>query len=172
MQAVKTWDGQLPAQFELSDGTVVAVREVHASDEVALRAWYRTLSPESRYQRFHDHSADLSPEHWRYLTNVDGVDHLAIVVLHDSELVGIARMIRLDELDASAEIAFLVDDSFHGCGVGSLLRDVLFVLASRRTYRRLYAFVLPDNVAIRRLLAGTRSRLIDRRDVLEIALCA
>lgn len=162
----------MPAQFELSDGTAIAVREVHESDEVALRSWYATLSPESRYQRFHSHSADLSPAQWRYLTNVDGVDHLAIVALHDHELVGIARMIRLDELESAAEIAFLVDDAFQSRGVGSLLRDVLFVLASRRTYRRLYAFVLAENIAIRRLLAGTRARLIDRREVLEIALAA
>jgi RimJ/RimL family protein N-acetyltransferase len=168
--AVTTWDGQLPSQFELSDGSVVSVRELHESDEVALRSWYGSLSPESRYQRFHGHSGDLSAAQWRYLTNIDGVDHVAIVVLHDNELVGIARMIRLDELESAAEITFLVDDAFRGRGVGSLLRDVLFVLATRRTYRRLLAFVLPDNVAIRRLLAGTKRRLVDRRDVLEVAV--
>ncbi len=160
----------MPSHFELADGAAVTVREVHESDEIALRTWYASLSHASLYHRFHGHVSELSPAHWRYLTHVDGVDHVALLAVLEHQVVGIARMIRLDELDAAAELTFLVDDAFQRRGIGSLLRDILLVLATRRGYRALHAYVLPDNVGIRRLLAGTAPRVIDKRDVIELEL--
>jgi len=162
--AMSTWDGQLPACAELPDGTAIVVRELHPSDEPALRAWFATVSEASRYLRFHSHVSDLSPALWRYLTRIDGVDHTALIALHDGELVGVARMIRLDA--STAEIAFLVSDALQRRRVGSLLRDVLIGLARVRAYRTLFAFVLPHNVAIRKLLPD----FADKGSALELAL--
>jgi RimJ/RimL family protein N-acetyltransferase len=164
MSSIPTWDGQLPARAELPDGTAIVVRELHPSDEPALRAWFATVSDASRYLRFHSHVSDLSPALWRYLTRIDGVDHIALIALHDGELVGVARMIRLDE--RTAEIAFLVSDALQRRRVGSLLRDVLIALARARAYRTLFAFVLPQNVAIRKLLP----EFVDKGNALELAL--
>ena len=125
--AMSTWDGQLPACAELPDGTAIVVRELHPSDEPALRAWFATVSEASRYLRFHSHVSDLSPALWRYLTRIDGIDHTALIALHEGELVGVARMIRLDT--STAEIAFLVSDALQRRRVGSLLRDVLIAVS-------------------------------------------
>ncbi len=165
-----SWDGQLPARVELADGTALTVRELHVDDEPALRAWFQTLSETSRYQRFHNYVTDLSPAHWRYLTRIDGIDHVAIVALEDGRFVGIARMIRLDAPSRAAEIAFLVSDDLQRRGVGSLLRDVLLVIARARAYLTLHAYVLPDNHAIRRLLAGGADTMVDRGHLIELRL--
>jgi hypothetical protein len=167
MSSVADWGGQLPARVELPDGIVLIVRELHPSDEPALRAWFSTLSKRSRYQRFHGHVADLSPAHWRYLTRIDGIDHVAVIAFRDGEVAGIARMIRIEQ-HRSAEIAFPIDDDLQRKRGGSLLRDVLFVLAKSRAYRTLFAYVLPANLGIRKLLAGTNTA--DRGNVLELAL--
>jgi GNAT superfamily N-acetyltransferase len=135
-----------------------------------LRSWFATLSNESRYQRFHGPVADLSPAHWRYLTRVDHDDHIAIIALVGSQLVGVARMVRLD--DARAELAFLVDDDLQRRRIGSALRDVLFAAARARRYETLCAYVLRENAAIRRLLAGSDVPMNDRGDVIELALSA
>jgi RimJ/RimL family protein N-acetyltransferase len=167
MSYLADWDGQLPARVVLPDGIELTVRELHPSDEPALRAWFSTLSQHSRYHRFHGHVGELSPAHWRYLTRIDGLHHVAVIALRAGEVAGIARMIRLEQ-HRSAEIAFLIDDDLQRKRVGSLLRDVLFVLARSRAYRTLFAYVLPDNIAIRKLLAGVHTA--DRGSVLELAL--
>ncbi|HEY0253716.1 MAG TPA: GNAT family N-acetyltransferase [Kofleriaceae bacterium] len=157
---------RLPARVELPDGTVLAIRELHASDEPTLRAWFASLSNQSRYQRFHGHVGDLSDAHWRYLTRIDGVDHTAIVATHENRFVAIARMIRLE--GGAAEIAFLVGDDQQRRRIGSLLRDVLISIAQARAYSRLLAFVLPNNVAIRKLLGD----FTDKGNVLELELAS
>lgn len=165
-----SWSGRLPNRCTLADGTTLAIRELHASDEPALRSWFTAQSKESRYQRFHGHVADLSPAHWRYLTRVDHDDHIAIIALVNGQLAGVARMVRLD--DCRAELAFLVDDNLQRRRIGSALRDVLIALARRRRYDTLCAYVLRENTAIRRLLAGSGAPMNDRGDVIELALRA
>jgi RimJ/RimL family protein N-acetyltransferase len=160
--------GRLPCLRTLPDGTALTIRELHASDEPALREWFATLSPESRYQRFHNPAGDLSTAQWRYLTRVDHKNHIAIIALVDGQLVGVARMIRLD--NDRAELAFLVDDDLQRRGVGTALRDVLIAQARKRRYDTLCAYVLRENAAIRRLLAGANAPMNDRGDVIELAL--
>lgn len=103
----------------LDDGTTVTVRAIRSDDRGALRAAFHKLSPESRFRRFHGHIGDLSEPMLRYLTDVDGDHHFAVVALAprppreklsagavarwlspagehvDVELIGVARMIRL-----------------------------------------------------------------------------
>jgi GNAT superfamily N-acetyltransferase len=162
--------GRRPCRSTLPDGTTLTIRELHASDEPALRSWFATLSAESRYQRFHNPTADLSPAHWRYLTRIDHDDHIAIIALVDGQLVGVARMIRLD--GNRAELAFLVDDNLQRRRIGTALRDVLIIQARKRRYDTLCAYVLRENAAIRRLLAGIDAPVNDRGDVIEVALRA
>ena len=163
-----SWSGRLPSRCTLPDGTTLTIRELHPSDEPALRSWFCSLSQESRYQRFHGPVADLSPAHWRYLTNVDHHDHIAIIALVGSKLVGVARLVRLD--GTRAELAFLVGDNLQRRRIGTALRDVLFSIARKRRYEMLCAYVLRDNAAIRRLLAGSGVPMNDRGDVIELAL--
>ncbi len=161
-------DGRLPVVVPGS-GPVVTLRELHESDESMLKAWFATVSPAARYQRFHG-LVNVSPAHWRYLLQIDQVDHVAVIALVDGVLAGIARMIRLDAEPGAAEISFLVGDSMQRRGIGALLRDTLYARARARQYRRLDAYVLPSNRAIRYLLAAAGDELTDRGSVLEIRL--
>ena len=163
-----SWSGRLPCRCTLPDKTTLIIRELYASDEVALRTWFTSQSAESRYQRFHNPTADLSPAHWRYLTRIDHVDHIAIIALVDGKLVGVARMVRLDA--RRAELSFLVDDDLQRRGIGSMLRDVLISLARTRRYETLCAYVLRESSAIRRLLASSDAVVNDRGDVIELGL--
>lgn len=166
--AVTTLGGSLPAGVRLPDGTTLLIRQLHAADEPALRAWFASLSPHARYQRFHGQVGEPSPAEWRYLTRIDQRDHVALLALRaDGAIAGVARMIRLSGERDLAEIAFLVGDDLQQRRIGSLLRDTLIAIAKRRGYRTLYAYVLPDNVAIRRLLGG---HVIDRGGLLELAV--
>jgi RimJ/RimL family protein N-acetyltransferase len=160
-------DGRLPARVTLPDGMTVTLRELHASDEPMLRTWFASLSAQTRYQRFHGQVVELSPAAWRYLTRLDQHDHVGILALDGDELLGVARMIRLSDDDAGAEIAFVVGDGQQRRGIGSTLRDMLIARAHARGYRKLYAYVLPENIAIRRLLG---KQVTDRGGLLELEL--
>lgn len=159
---------RLPAPIALPDGSVVTLRELHASDEPMLRAWFASLSPTARYHRFHGQVLELSPAAWRYLTRIDQHDHVGILALLDGQLVGVARMIKIGDAPDIAEVAFLIGDDQQRRGIGTILRDLLVDIGRSRGYRTLYAYVLPENVAIRRLLRTPRT--VDRGGLLEVPL--
>jgi GNAT superfamily N-acetyltransferase len=161
-------ESQLPFDVPLPDGDNLVVTAIQPSDEPALRAWFGNLSPDARYQRFHAPVSELSDEQWRYLTSVDGVDHLAFVASLAGKPVAVARMI---VMPGDAEIAFLVSDAHQRRGIGSILRDLLVGIARARGMYRMHAHVLPENVAIRKLLTTPALHIVaDNGRVLELVL--
>jgi GNAT superfamily N-acetyltransferase len=161
-------ESQLPFDVPLSDGETLVVRAIRPSDEPALRTWFAALSPEARYQRFHAHISELTDDQWRYLTRVNGIDHIGFVASLAGAPVAVARMI---VMPGDAEIAFLVSDAQQRRGIGSILRDLLVGIARQRGMYRMHAHVLPENLAIRRLLATPNLHVVaDTGRVLELVL--
>jgi RimJ/RimL family protein N-acetyltransferase len=145
----------LPRAHRLSDGATVHVRHVRPSDERALRAAFRELSANSRYQRFLGPVSELSDALWRYLCDVDGRDHVAFVALgaDGSQALGVARFVRQSSSPSVAEVAVTIADAWQRRGLGSLLVGVLVESARRAAIDAFVAYALPNNVGIRRLLA-------------------
>jgi len=144
----------------LEDGTKVSVRDIRPSDGDMLRQSFERLSPESRYRRFFTGMNELSDEHVRYLTQVDGHDHVAIVAVVDSldlkveEGQGVARFIRLREDPEVAEAAVTVMDNAQRKGLGRLLLSMLVERARAEGVKRFRAEVLRENEPMMRLLLG------------------
>src|SRR6188474_1830085 len=94
---------QLPSSHILRDGAHVTLRFISPADGEELRRGFAQLSAASRYRRFLAPVSALSDEMVRYLTEVDGKSHVAIVATIDSlDLksdvgVGVARYIRLED---------------------------------------------------------------------------
>jgi RimJ/RimL family protein N-acetyltransferase len=146
----------------------VTIRAIRPDDRDALRAGFHKLSPQSRYRRFQGHVGDLSAAMLRYLTEVDGTEHFAIVAVLEqkailglphvllerwrpaNEIVGVARIIRLR--GSTAEIAITVADALQGRGFGADLFKLLVEHAHRSNIDTLVAHVLPDNAPMLRLL--------------------
>ncbi len=104
----------LPRAYRLADGALVHVRHVRPSDERMLRAAFRELSARSRYQRFLGPVSELSDALWRYLCDVDGRDHVALVALDgESRAVGVARFVRQWMTPSGAEVAITVADAWQ-----------------------------------------------------------
>lgn len=158
-------------QLRLKSGALLQLRPVSPDDVGALQAWFSTVSPESRYLRFHGNFTSLSEAHWRHLTVVDGRDQLGLLALIDGRVVGIGHVIRLTDAPRSGEIALLVSDEQQRLGIGGALRDRLTRAARSVGITRLVAHVLPNNQAMRRLLkAGAFKALIERGDTIEVEL--
>src|ERR671910_3135836 len=98
---------------ELSDGTQVYVRPIQPSDKAMLAAGLTRLSEQSIQRRFLGPKPRFTKGELRYLTEVDGVDHhalVAVVPAWDGVIVAVARSVRLVGDPEAAEAAIVVCD--------------------------------------------------------------
>src|SRR5437764_7868923 len=122
------------------------------------------LSVESRYRRFLSAKPRLSAAELRYLTEVDGRDHYALVAqLADdpSTIVAVGRFVRLASDRTTAEAAIVVCDGLQRRRLGTQLARMLGDAARQRGIRRFAATVLSDNPAAMRLMRTLTTRLED-----------
>jgi RimJ/RimL family protein N-acetyltransferase len=153
--------------YVLKDGTAVEIRPIRPDDGQRLRESHDRLSPESRYRRFLGVKPQLSAADARYLVDVDGSDHLALVAtVHDGAeeaIVAVARYIRLADQPRTAEFAIVVGDEFQRQGLATELVDRLAQAALERGVNRFRAIMLADNVAIHRVLEHVAAAPLDVR---------
>ena len=138
-----------PIQTLLRDGTTVLIRPLQSDDKHLLEIGLEHLSKESRYFRFFSTVSELSEKSLRQFTEIDHVNHEAIGALDISKApgnpVGVARYIRMPELESTAEVAVTVIDSHQGKGLGTLLLAFLSQRAIENGIREFAAIVLRDN---------------------------
>ena len=141
--------GEWSQRTSLRDGTPVLLRQVRPEDRDRLAEGLRQLSSTSRYLRFHADVSELSDEQLDYLTNVDHVDHEAIVAvdLDQPEVpgVGVARYIRDAYERHVAEAAVTVADEYQGQGAGTILLGALAARARQHGVEVFRNFVLASN---------------------------
>jgi acetyltransferase len=146
----------------LADGTLVVLRKIRPSDKALLVAGLQRLSLESNRARFLSPKPHFSRAELRYLTEVDGVAHVAYVaVLADDpeHLVAVGRWVRLASDPLAAEIAIVVGDDYQGQGLGRRLGLLLADQAREQGIERFVATMLSDNVPAHRLFAAISERL-------------
>lgn len=138
-------------EVQLRDGTSAVVRAIQPDDKDGLRWGFDHLSEAAVYHRFFQAKRELTAADLRYLTEVDFVRHVGLVVevVHEGVLriIGVARFVRPADRPAEdrAEIAFTVGDEYQGRGVATILLHHLAAIARPLGYRVFEAEVLPDN---------------------------
>jgi RimJ/RimL family protein N-acetyltransferase len=147
----------------LPDGAPVLIRPIRADDKRMLTDGLRRLSDESVHRRFLTPKRSFSRTELRYLTEVDGRDHVALVAEHPSgparRLIAVARFVRLADDPDAAEVAITVADDWQGRGLGSLLSEQLAAEARQLGIRRFTATMAADNVPAHRLMARLTDQL-------------
>jgi RimJ/RimL family protein N-acetyltransferase len=146
---------------QLTDGTDVLIREIRASDKGPLAASHARLSERSRLRRFLGPKPRLTSSDLRYLTEVDGVHHFAVVALVGGEIVGVARWVRLVDDPTEAEAAVVVGDALQRRGLGKLLARVLADAARSRGVHRIRASILSYNPPAHALMRVISGRLME-----------
>jgi RimJ/RimL family protein N-acetyltransferase len=141
----------------LPDGRRTRIRPIAPGDKALLQEGLQRLSPDSVRRRFLGPKPRLSAAELRYLTEVDGRDHIALVAVDDEDrerLIGVARCVRCKDDAGTAEMAIVVADAWQGHGVGHFLAEALAHAAAEVGVRRFSAVILADNVGAQRLLGG------------------
>lgn len=153
-------------EIRLADGTPVTLRPIQPDDKEPLLRAFARLSPASRYQRFHSYKETLSDDDLRYLTEVDGNDHFALVAVtpsHDMRQdlgIGVARFVR-DAIEPDlAEAAITIVDDQQGKGLGKILLRRLVDAARARNIRRFRAEVLTENAPMVHLLRASGAQVV------------
>ena len=164
--------------MHLRSGRDVVIRSIRTDDGPHLQQAYRHLSPQSRYQRFLVSKPRLTTADTRYLVEVDGQDHVALVAFDERDpesIIGVGRFVRRPEDRRIAELAVVVGDPFQGEGLGTELVQRLAAAALARGVERLTATMLAQNHAAYRLMRNLsdhrpRTRHLGELNELEVDL--
>lgn len=139
----------------LKDGETVAIRLARPADAERVERMHERSSEQSRFQRY------FTPmNEWREdnLRRIAGGHRGATLVVSDvrGQVVALGNVFPAGpgETD-SAEIAVIVEDDWHGRGVGLALTLRLVDVARRMGFRHLVAYVLAENAAMLALLEAT-----------------
>ena len=142
------------------------IRPIAPDDKELLARGLSQLSLESIRKRFLAAKPRFTASELRYLTEVDGVNHIALVAVlagDPDQLVAVARCVRLSDRPDTAEMAVVVGDPFQGQGVGRAITNVLADAAIEAGIRRFAATMAGDNEAARRLMHTFARRLDEGR---------
>ena len=151
-----------PMLLTLPDATTVLIRPIAPEDKPLLSAGLRQLSPETAFRRFLSPKVSFSAAELRYLTEVDQVDHIALVAVDatDGKLIAVARCVRVS--DDTAELAIVVGDPWQRMGLG---RRMIALLAERADVARFSGTMLATNRGAVKLMRGFGTHV--DRDVIE-----
>ena len=142
-------------------------RHIRPDDKGRLAAGLQRLSPETRRKRFLMPKPRFSSSELRYLTEIDGFDHVAIVAVSATDpdvFYGVARFVRLREDPTTAEAAIVVADPLQGKGLGRELGRRLADEARERGVERFTASMLGENEAAHRLFRSISEQLTEHTE--------
>ena len=156
--------GSVPKR--LPDGAPILVRSIRPDDKRMLEDGLRHLSDESVQRRFLTLKRSFSRAELRYLTEVNGRDHVALVAEYPGDpvrrLIAVARFVRIADDPAAAEAAIVVADDWQRRGLGSLMAEQLADHARREGITRFTATMASENVAAHRLMSKLTNHLEGR----------
>ena len=131
----------------------VRIRRVAKGDGPALERFYAELSTRSRSLRFHGQCPSIGATRAENLAAADHRRRDGFVAVAGETIVG--HLMLEPDGEATEEMAVAVSDRFQGHGVGTLLVAAGNASGRLRGIRRFVAWVLPENLAMRHLLAGS-----------------
>ena len=142
------------AREKLRDGRPTHIRALSPDDEAGMLAAIDRTNAESLRRRFFVTKRHFSENEKNFFLNVDFVRHVALVATMDEGgrqiIVGGGRYVVTEP--GVAEVAFVVIDAYQGLGIGAMLTRHLVNVARIAGLKELAADVLPENVAMRKVL--------------------
>ncbi len=138
------------AQGVTRDGEPFTVRAIRPEDKRHMRDAFATLSKETIYYRFFELKEKLTDGDLAYLTEIDFVDHVALVAIlgppEAGEGAGVARyVVERGTEPLRAEAAFAVVDRHQNRGIGTQLLYHLADVARAAGIKEFTGEVLGEN---------------------------
>jgi RimJ/RimL family protein N-acetyltransferase len=162
----------------LKNGTSILIRAVRPDDKERLRVAFGALEPSSIYTRFFGHKKALTDAELEQATNVDFDKVVALWATINSGgteiIIGGGRYVRNGETQSgpSAEVAFAVEEDYHGQGLATCLLNHLVRIARSKGLSQFEADVLASNRSMFAVFArcGLPMRRQSARDIVHVTL--
>ena len=150
----------------LKGGLPVTVRALRPDDRERVAAAIRALDRESIYFRLFSYRRELTEAGLDRVMRFDPEKEIALVVTVGSgageKVIGSGRYVVGDP--KRAEIAFMVEEDYHGRGIASRLLRHLALIARGHGIEALEADVLAENKAMLAVFARTGWKIRSHRD--------
>ena len=132
----------------LKNGQGLFLKPATIADKTEITSFMSRLSQEALRMRFMASISYVSEDIILNLCNGDFTDTGCLLAIEgeneNSKVVGLANYISMNNT-RTAEVAFLIEDSYQGLGISTLLLERLAGLASANGIIEFEAEVLPDN---------------------------
>jgi acetyltransferase len=155
--AIHPYPRSLWRAVRLRTGDTALLRPIRPQDAEAEQRFVARLSPRSVYLRFHAPLRELSLERLIRFTQIDYDREMAFVAVDmqgdQEEIHGIARYTRNPD-GVTCEFGIVVEDAWHGRGLGSALMTALESCARERGLRQMIGLVLAENDDMAKLMTG------------------
>lgn len=171
-----------PVQYEQSTttkgGLPVKIRPIRPEDEPLLVKFHTQVSEQSVYMRYFQSlklSQRVAHERLIRMCHVDYDREMALVVTYDNpdsgetEIIAAGRLSKLHNTD-EGEFAMLIADAYHRQGLGTEMLRQLVQVGRDEGMRRIIAFMLRDNVGMRRVAERLGFQFSLEEGVLKAAL--
>ena len=159
--------GDFAVSETLSNGLAVTIWALHAEDREKIAKAVRGLDRESVYTRLFTYRNELTEADLDRIMHFDPDGEVALIVTigagAQEVVIGSGRYIVAPggRGERSAEVAFMVEEDYHGLGIAGRLLRHLAGIAHERGIALFEATVLPENKAM--LAVFVRSGLPMRR---------
>ena len=139
------------AKSTFKGGIEITFRAIKPSDEEGMRRLFYRFSDEAIYYRYFSYRKAMPHAKMQEYVNLDCVQSISIVGLAgepgQDQIIAEARYIK-DPTGLYANLAFVVDEKYHGLGIATFLYQMLIRAAKERGIRGFTADVLASNKAM------------------------
>ena len=135
----------------LRDQRPVTIRAIKPGDKRLLLEAFKGLEASSIYTRFFGPRKELTDRELIQATEIDFIHNVALVACVQERagerIIGVGRYIALEGpgQPSSAELAFVVEEDYHGQGLASILLKHLLLIAREQGISQFEADVLHAN---------------------------
>ncbi len=154
----------------LRNGVAVTIRALRPDDRERMATAVRNLDRESIYTRLFTYRTELTEAGLDRIMRFDPDAEVALVVTTgagaDEAIVGAGRYVvsRGHGAGRAAEVAFMVEEDFHGLGIAGRVLRHLAAIARDQGIATFEAEVLPGNKAMQAVFARSGLPMRTRRE--------
>jgi acyl-CoA hydrolase/RimJ/RimL family protein N-acetyltransferase len=151
----------------LRDGRSVLVRPTRTSDSKLLQDLFFRMRDEDIRTRFFRRLRSLTDEMAQHLCSVGYENEMAFAAVigeREAERVVGTACYFTDPGTGYADVAYMIDPEWQGCGLGSLLQERTIEYAHRREVRGFTADVLAENASMLKVFRNSGLRMEARLD--------
>ena len=166
------------ASETLRNGLEICIRALRPDDTERMAEAFSKLETDSIYTRFFGYKKELSEAEYRLIREMDFTSRVALIatlIENGREIVIASSSYALCGPD-SAEIAFIVEEDYHGLGIARRLLDHLGRIARQQGVTAFKAEVLTQNAAMLKVFTACgwpmETRIVDDTVHVTLSLAA